>query len=237
MDFTEALFSSEQCGDGNWPDGGVGVPDDEHDVDVFALVEALDLDEALPDMDALPLICPEQQYSSSLPEAMASQQPKPAAQSMSNSKESERIARMRARNREAQARYRQKSKVRLTVLAMCLQHKAASIGFFLDCNALLSSVLLGGGSGSGGGVDQSSLSTVGWRTLSFATGSRSRVGKHHLPHPVYSHYCPSKAPAAAGPAHTAHTALQQLCCCLECNFERLEAPSRFRCGIVRSAAH
>lgn len=97
----EALFASGQCGDVDWPDRMM-VPDDGQDVDIFTLVEALDLDEGM-DLDegtTLPDCAPTQH----------TQQAPPIATQRKND-HTQRIERTRARNRQAQARYRQKAKV------------------------------------------------------------------------------------------------------------------------------
>jgi hypothetical protein len=108
MEFSEALFD-----DVNWPEGISNV-EHEPDVDIFDLVETLELDEEM----ALAEVPLEQStrrapLAHALMAQHAAQAPKPAGQrkKVSNN-DSQRVERIRARNREAQARYRLKSKVR-----------------------------------------------------------------------------------------------------------------------------
>lgn len=93
-------------GDGSWPDA-LSIPQDEQDIDVFALVDCLGLGEDLPDTDAIPL------QGSHANTCTADVAPHDSTQPArwTSSESSRKADRIRARNRLAQAKYRQKAKV------------------------------------------------------------------------------------------------------------------------------
>jgi hypothetical protein len=103
-------LAESRLNDVNWEDG---LCDAEENEDVFALVQALDLDQDIP----LPAVDEEMScYPASLQQAELHSlptEPEQGAKPAHRRKnlESERIERVRARNREAQARYRQRAKV------------------------------------------------------------------------------------------------------------------------------
>lgn len=79
---------------------GFQVPENEHDPDIFALVDGIEL-------DGIPM--PEAAEQDML--ALHADIPEPQEQVNSASKDMLRLQNIRARNREAQARYREKTKV------------------------------------------------------------------------------------------------------------------------------
>ena len=117
----DVFASPEQHdGDASWPDG-LDMPHDERDVDVFAMVGALDLDAELPDMDAVPLTAAPQQelFLSTCPTDVPPYGATVPAQKP-NSNYSSKTDRLRARNRLAQTKYRQKAKVWSSVMPLTI---------------------------------------------------------------------------------------------------------------------